>query len=424
MLLYKPRVDGMNRRDFLRFLSSGACCAAAAGTLGPRFAHGQSATGSGKSAIFYNLFGGNDPLNSFAVPYSLSAYYDIRPSTGIAEADVLKLNGNNQIGFHPVLTTFQRLYNEGDVAIVHGTGDPVGTRSHFTSQDIMSKGTSQINSSNKGWLGILGDLYFREIEVNTIGLGGGNPIVLSGDRVNNSPLAIGSLQDVNYGRVYDLQGVEQDKLLEYAKRLRGATSGLEAVHDSARNVLAQSSELINPAVDAFQSVSTYDSSPLSNYFKQVSTVLSAGIGTKVFYGGVGGWDFHDNILSRQQSLLSILNVGLTHFEADMKAKGLWDDMVFCIFTEFGRTTYENTKLDGTPAGTDHGWGSTMILIGGEVNGGTYGAENTNSDLRDRRWLYQEHDSRSVFSEIINYMGFDPSPVFPEQFTNQPLGLLS
>ena len=106
------------------------------------------------------------------------------------------------------------------------------------------------------------------------------------------------------------------------------------------------------------------------------------------------------------------------FEADMKAIGKWNSTAICIFTEFGRKTFENGS-----GGTDHGWGSAMLVIGGGVNGGVKGPE-IDAETFSEEWLPQRIDFRNAFSEMISWLGFNPAPVFPETFEKETLGLFS
>src|ERR1700690_1894809 len=76
--------------------------------------------------------GAVDGLN-VVVPYKEKNYYAMRPSIAIQEKDVLDLNGF--FGLHPAMAAFKPLYDQGHLAIVHATGSPDTTRSHFDAQD-------------------------------------------------------------------------------------------------------------------------------------------------------------------------------------------------------------------------------------------------------------------------------------------------
>jgi uncharacterized protein (DUF1501 family) len=55
-------------------------------------------------------------------------------------------------------------------------------------------------------------------------------------------------------------------------------------------------------------------------------------------------------------------VALETFVAEMKALGVWDDVVVQSLSEFGRTMTSNGR------GTDHAWGGNHFTIGGAVRG--------------------------------------------------------
>ena len=122
--------------------------------------------------------------------------------------------------------------------------------------------------------------------------------------------------------------------------------------------------------------------------------MNHGFGTRIFYGGLGGWDHHSDqggIAGSQAALLALVDQAIGAFETDAKLNGWWDKLTICIFTEFGRKTFENGS-----AGTDHGWGSSMVVLGGGVNGGIKGPEITAEDFQDE-WLTQHIDFRNPFS---------------------------
>ena len=66
--------------------------------------------------VVVELSGGNDGLNT-VVPYGDPAYYRARPHLGIPEGEVIKVSGG--FGFHPSMVGFERLYKDGQMAVVH-----------------------------------------------------------------------------------------------------------------------------------------------------------------------------------------------------------------------------------------------------------------------------------------------------------------
>jgi uncharacterized protein (DUF1501 family) len=137
-------------------------------------------------------------------------------------------------------------------------------------------------------------------------------------------------------------------------------------------------------------------------------LIEGGFESRIFYTGFSGFDTHSAQLTGQAALFTQLDNALGAFSQDMQAMGTWNDMVVAVITEFGRRNYVNGS-----AGTDHGHGYTMLVLGGAVRGGVKGPDLTDTDLNAEYPSYAV-DFRSIYKEILNHhMGFDPAPVFPE-----------
>src|SRR5579862_1287128 len=93
--------------------------------------------------------GAADGLN-IVVPHAEPQYYAMRPSINIPRNAVIDLDGF--FGLHPSLASFQPLWNQRHLAIVHAAGSPDPNRSHFDAQDFMESGTPGIKSTEDGWL--------------------------------------------------------------------------------------------------------------------------------------------------------------------------------------------------------------------------------------------------------------------------------
>jgi hypothetical protein len=99
--------------------------------------------------VVFEWFGGNDGLNTI-VPYGDPMYYKHRPTIGIKEKDLLKIDAH--FGWHKSMRGLKNLYDEGTVAIVHGVGYDQPSFSHFTSISFWH--TASPNSGNEyGWIG-------------------------------------------------------------------------------------------------------------------------------------------------------------------------------------------------------------------------------------------------------------------------------
>ena len=76
---------------------------------------------------------------------------------------------------------------------------------------------------------------------------------------------------------------------------------------------------------------------------------------------LGGFDTHANQLNDHPYLLRALSLGLHQFNEALEEMGLSDQVVTYTTSDFGRTVSNNGK------GTDHGWGSHQLVMGGGIN---------------------------------------------------------
>jgi len=93
--------------------------------------------------------GAADGLN-IVVPHGEASYYAMRPTINIPKKSVLDLDGF--FGLHPAMASFEPLWKQKHLAIVHAAGSPDPTRSHFDAQDYMESGTPGIKITDDGWL--------------------------------------------------------------------------------------------------------------------------------------------------------------------------------------------------------------------------------------------------------------------------------
>src|SRR5437764_6549480 len=103
-------------------------------------------------AIFQR--GAVDGLN-VVVPYAEHSYYDLRPNIAIPKPNGgtdAAINLDGFFGLHPSLASFKPLWDSKRLAIVHASGSPDNTRSHFDAQDYMESATPGVKSTQDRWL--------------------------------------------------------------------------------------------------------------------------------------------------------------------------------------------------------------------------------------------------------------------------------
>jgi uncharacterized protein (DUF1501 family) len=108
---------------------------------------------------------------------------------------------------------------------------------------------------------------------------------------------------------------------------------------------------------------------------RATLVNSGGVAPKrqIFFVSIGGFDNHGAEYEKHQGLLAAIDNGVAAFQAKMEALQIAGNVTLFTASEFGRTLRSNGE------GSDHGWGSHHMVVGGAVKGGKfYGAPGTNN----------------------------------------------
>lgn len=402
-------MENISRRDFLiSTLKLCGCCVAAYGLSSPKLVLAQTPQGSGKILVLINFFGGIDGLN-WIVPYNNQTYYDRRPTIAIPQGEVLRLN--NEIGLHPSWSLLhQSIVAEGRLAVIQQVGYPNANHSHFESQDIWSFGRRSVNNPDaRGWIGRLADLYF-DSNYDVIGMGVSQRVDFQANNSTSRPLVVNSLRD--FGFQNDWKSWNDNPFRSQTAESNAfadtQASGLKTKVQQSFQAIYGSQAQLRQIDEDYTSTIQYPGNSLGTSLREISKVIQSGIGTQLFYTGIGGWDTHSNQLSTMNQNLLGVSQAVSAFIQDVKLMGKWDQVCLAFFSEFGRNCFEN----GTN-GTDHGHGNPMVIMGGGVNGGVYGPTPSTQDLQ-REDLGYYIDYRSVFKSIIrSHLGLDPNPVFDE-----------
>jgi uncharacterized protein (DUF1501 family) len=146
--------------------------------------------------------------------------------------------------------------------------------------------------------------------------------------------------------------------------------------------------------DKYQPAAQYPNNPFGKTLQQVSQMLTADVGTRVFYVQLGGFDTHANEKPAHATLMSQLADSLAAFQADLEGHNRADQVLTMAFSEFGRRVKENGSQ-----GTDHGAAGPMFVLGKNVKGGLYGDYPDLKNL-DEGDLAFTVDFRSVYATVI------------------------
>jgi uncharacterized protein (DUF1501 family) len=351
--------------------------------------------------------GAVDGLN-VVVPYSESNYYRARPSIALAppgsDGGVLDLDG--RFGLHPALASLMPLWNSKRLGFVQASGSPDATRSHFDAQDYMESGTPG-RIGEDGWLNRALPSESVVSPLRAIAIGAQLPRTLRGSR---EAVAINNLQQFETKN----------------KEVAGILEGMYATTADAR-LLASGKETFE-AVKMIESINRAPYTPANgaqyqgafgNALQQVARLIKADAGVEAAFADVGGWDHHVNEAPQLANLLREYGAGLAAFAQDMGDR--MADIVLVTMSEFGRTARE----DGN-AGTDHGHGNVMMVLGGPVRGGkVYGRWPglSHEQLYEERDLAVTTDFRDVLGELVSrHLGRSADQVFPTFKPGEMLGL--
>ena len=368
------------------------------------------ADGNGqRSLVVLQLSGGNDGLNT-VIPYSNELYYDQRPSVSIPQEDVLKIDDN--LGFNPNMGPIKRLWDEGKVAVITGIGYPSPNRSHFRSMDVWHT-AEPTKIQNEGWLGrAIRDLDPQADNVLTgVNFGRGLPRALSCKGV---PVAsVGNLE--SYGLLPDIKDeMARKAALEAFTQMYGVAGGKDAVAEFLGQTgidALKGADILRTAPERYSSGVEYAPSPIAEKLKSVAQVLTADLGTRVYYTDHGPFDTHAAELPAHAKLWEDVSTAIGDFMDDLKEHGRQDDVAILVFSEFGRRIRDNGS------GTDHGSGSIALVIGDAVNSGLYGEYPS---LREEDQLegdlHFSNDFRITYSSLLDqWLGLDPVPIVNGQF---------
>ena len=225
--------------------------------------------------------------------------------------------------------------------------------------------------------------------------------------------SVGDLE--NYGLLPDIEG-EQSR--ELALTAFSQIYGSAMAHDTVSQFIGETgiqalkgADILRTAPQKYSSSIEYGNDPIGQSMRNIAQVLTADIGTRVFYTSHGSFDTHAAEMETHTKLWTETSNAIGDFMEDMKEHGLEDDVLVLLWSEFGRRIRDNS------AGTDHGSGGVSLIVGGEVNGGLYGDYPSLKEKDHLQGYIQfNNDFRSIYSTIADrWLGVDPDVVSNGQF---------
>lgn len=388
----------MNRRKFVQLSSL-----ASASVMVPQFLRAferqPAPLVNNKVLIVVQLTGGNDGLNT-VIPYRNDVYYSSRPLLGIKREEALSLS--DEVGLHPALKNIKGLYDDGHVSIINGVGYPEPNRSHFRSMDIWQSASSSKTVLTTGWLG----RYLDMMPGNT------NPVAIEVDDTLSLAMKGNGKSGI---AVNDIKQFHKAAANSYIKKMAShADEHEEKLTSYLYKTLAQttsSAEYIFEQSNIYKGTQSYPDTPIGKRMKTIGSLVCSRAQTKVYYVSHGSFDTHVGQKDRQEKLLTQLDDALLSLTAELKANGLFNDVLIVTFSEFGRRVAQNGSN-----GTDHGTASNMFVIGGGLKtAGLYNSIPSLTDL-DEGDLKYTTDFRDIYATILDkWLETDPKTVLGKNF---------
>jgi uncharacterized protein (DUF1501 family) len=415
--------DSQSRRAFLQRSAQLAFTGAALPTLLNLAAMGDAAAfnapaGSYKALVCIFLYGGSDYANT-VVTYddpSHAAYTTIRTSIALPKSALAPtlltpttaLPSGRQYAFHPSMPDLANLFNTGKAAVQLNVGPlivPITKEQYngsnrtlyplppklFSHNDQQSLWQSTYpEGSTIGWGGDIGDLaltsnansLFTCISIT------GNSVFLSGDSALAYQVSSAGAVKINATsyNVYN-SGNVRSVISQLAQQPRAHILENEYNRVTTRAISAETA--ISSAIGTGQAADGASSTAgvgtflpftgsvnnvpgvltnnnLAAQLKMVARLIAArttlGAKRQVFFVSAGGYDLHDNLLAGQTENMTKLNNALNAFYQTTVNLGVADQVTAFTASDFGRTLTSNGD------GSDHGWGSHHIVVGGAVKG--------------------------------------------------------
>ena len=350
----------ISRRDFLKTTALTSLYFAG-------FGASSYASGNKKNLVVIMLRGGMDGL--CAIPIKGDKNFEkLRSKINLDRT--LKLSSDFDL--HPALTTFKSLWDKNQSAAVHATNIPYTGRSHFDGQNLMESGGKIPYQEKTGWLGR---------GMKTAGLTGQGlalalpmPLLIRGVPMNNNYFPVG-------------------RRLPYPSTLELIQ---QAYKDHGEKLLSDNIETILKR--DFNNTLRDDAFILAS---SAGTELSKPDGPKVAVFEVDGFDTHAaqgatdgahaDCLNNYDKIVRSLKSSMT--------KETFDNTLIVTLTEFGRTIKQNSSN-----GTEHGYGSAILMAGGLVKKAQVHTDwpgLKKKELFEGRDLNSTIDARSIYASAMS-----------------------
>jgi len=117
-------------------------------------------------------------------------------------------------------------------------------------------------------------------------------------------------------------------------------------------------------------------------------------------GGAGAWDAHGGLKSGHSALCAQVDKPIAGLLGDLKQRGLLDETLVVIGTEFGRTP----GAQGSDGRDHHPYGFSVVLAGGGLKGGIAHGETDEIGFHS---VTDRHYVTDIHATVLHQLGLDP-----------------
>lgn len=345
-----------------------------------------------KALVCVFLSGGNDGHNMI-VPQNaaqFNLYKAIRGSLALPDnsAKLLPftpLNGT-PYAFSDGLSAIQPLFSQGKMAVVANVGNIVQptTRAQYLAasvsvptnlfshadQIVQMQTATPGGSSGTGWAGRVAD------SLNGLNVGtsfppsistAGQQIFGTGNIVQSASLIPGYDMDPAGMNVWPASAsAERKAQLQQILTMDSGMAMVQAANHVRQDAIGLAAMLKSLNTNT-PLMTLFPQTQIGQQLKQVAQIIqlrnTIGIRRQVFFCSIGGFDTHGAQSWMQWDLLKQVAAAMNAFYLSTQEMGIGDGVTSFLESEFGRT------LQPSGSGSDHGWGSHFLVMGGAVKGG-------------------------------------------------------
>ena len=274
---------------------------------------------------------------------------------------------------HPALDVFKRLWDKNLAAVVHATNIPYTGRSHFDGQNLMESGGKIPYNVKTGWLGRT--MKLADLTGNGLALALPMPLLIRGVPMNDNYYPVrGTLPRK------EILNTIQSAFKDYNEKILSET--LNSIQNREGQNYYASTDNFSLAMSAGKKLSKING-------PKVAVFEVDGFDTHAAQGSTNG--AHADCLNDYDRILQGLKQTMT--------KQAFDNSLIVTLTEFGRTIQQNSSN-----GTEHGYGSAILLAGGLVKKAQVHSDwpgLKKRELFEGRDLNSTIDARSIYASAMS-----------------------